>query len=990
MPAWSRRRIVLAAAAAAAVVLVVVVLVVLPLVVRRVAVSQLAAITGRAVALRDVELNLFTGRVALNRFRLAQRDSADPAVEVERLEVRVAPISLLRSNVRVAELTVTRPKIYVTRLGPDRYDFSDLLALIPPPDPSKKPSTRTFTLERLRLIEGAVVARDMVPQPAGLWRLERLDVDGGGITTRRGALPGRVTLKAAINNTPLALDASAVSIAEGRVSARVTLDGFDLASVRAYLPPDLPAAPTAGRLAVDVTLTAERAADGSPNVAVSGAARVDGLAVVRRAQPDAFLTLARVDVKIKDARPLARDVTLAAVELDGLDVRARRDRAGRIDLLALAQPARAASAPTEAAEGPSGPRPGRGPGGPSAASTPTAPASLTPKITIERFALRRGTAALTDETVAPAATLALSDIAVSLEHLTWPGGTPVALDVALGLPGAGRLTVKGSATLQPFSVDVVSSLRGGSIEPYLPYIPLKARLAGSFNGDSRTRVSMAGGTLTASSQGKSWIDNLEVRRPGGGAAPIRVARMEMAGIDFGWPTHARVATVTITKPNVEVERDAAGNITLRELFAVESGDARPSPPPEAAPETEYASVRGTAPPAPPKKRISDDPRGGAVGFPVDVDAFVIDDGYVRFLDRSVQPAFSETLSRFAVRVEGLSTTPGKRARLTSQAIVGGDAALDVRGELAPLGELYADIQGELRDFTLTRVNPYASSFVAWIVDSGKLGIKFRYHIERDQVEASNEVVVENLHVQPTRKEDEVKKRIGLPLGMIVALITDGDNGLRVNLPISGPLTAWRADVSDAVWTVVRNAAVNVLAAPFRAIGRLFTGKNNTIESVGVDPVTFAAGSDVVTPEMAKHLTAVADFLRRAPAVRLTLAPLASRADLESLRAQELTARLQARQREAGLPDFAVVVAAEFARRFPGVQPPAPDEQLARLRTEEPVPEPRVAELLAHRLAAVRDGLVTGEGVPEGRLLAGEGAPPAPAEGDGRVDFRVGQ
>jgi len=34
--------------------------------------------------------------------------------------------------------------------------------------------------------------------------------------------------------------------------------------------------------------------------------------VVQRAQPDAFLTIGRVAVKIKDARPLARDVTLAA------------------------------------------------------------------------------------------------------------------------------------------------------------------------------------------------------------------------------------------------------------------------------------------------------------------------------------------------------------------------------------------------------------------------------------------------------------------------------------------------------------------------------------------------------------------------------------------------------------------------------------------------------------------------------------------------------
>jgi len=958
MPAWSRRRIALAVTGVTAVLLVVGIVFALPVVVRRVAVQKVAALTGRAVALERVELNLFTGRVALDGFRLAQRDSAEPAVEIERLELRVAPTSLIGDHMRVIDLTVTRPKLHVTRLAADRYDFSDLLALIPPPDPAKKPSTTTVTIQRLRVIGGGLVARDQVPQPASVWRIEGLDVDATGIGTRRDAPPGRLAVRARVNDTKLALEASSVEVGAGRLAARVTLDGFDLAAARAYLPADLPAAPTAGRVTLDLTVAAERAPDGTPNVRIAGDARVDGLSVVQRAQPDAFLTIGRVAVKIKDARPLARDVTLAAVEIDGVDLRAHRDRAGRIDLEGLAGPAPSATP----------------------AAAPAGPPPPTPKITIERLVLK-GAAALTDDTVSPAVKLALRDIAVTLEHLTWPGPAPVALDVALGLPTAGTLSVKGTATLQPFSVDVTSSLRGGSIEPYQPYIPMRARLTGSFNGDSRTRVSTAGGTLTATSLGRSWIDNLEVRRPDGGAPPMRIARMEMAGIDFGWPTHARVAAITITKPQVEVERDASGNITLRELFIVdEPGRTQPSASPKPGADGE---------PKRPKKPLSDDPRGGAVGFPVDIAAFVIDDGYVRFQDRSVQPAFSETLSRFNLKVEGLSTAPGKRATLTSQAIVGGDAALDVHGELAPLGELYADIHGELRDFTLTTVNPYASSVVAWIVDRGKLGVKFRYHIERDQLVASNEIVVQNLHVEPTRKEDEVKKRIGLPLGMIVALITDGDDSLRVNLPMSGPLTEWKADLSDAIWAVVKNAAVNIVAAPFRAIGRLFTGKNNTIESVGVNPVTFAAGSDVVTPEMARHLTGVADFLKRAPGVRLTLAPVPSAADLDSLRAQELTARLQAKQRAKGL-DFAVAVAAEFAERFPGVNPPVADEQLARLRAEEPLSEGRVAELLARRTTVVRDELVRAEGVPDARLVAAEGAVPAPAEGEGRVEFRIGQ
>src|ERR1051325_11546273 len=76
-------------------------LVALPTIARRTAVDRLTRLTGRTVALERVRLNLFTGRIALEKFRLAQRNSADPAVEVEGLELRVSVPSLLTNNVRV-------------------------------------------------------------------------------------------------------------------------------------------------------------------------------------------------------------------------------------------------------------------------------------------------------------------------------------------------------------------------------------------------------------------------------------------------------------------------------------------------------------------------------------------------------------------------------------------------------------------------------------------------------------------------------------------------------------------------------------------------------------------------------------------------------------------------------------------------------------------------------------------------------------------------
>ena len=113
------------------------------------------------------------------------------------------------------------------------------------------------------------------------------------------------------------------------------------------------------------------------------------------------------------------------------------------------------------------------------------------------------------------------------------------------------------------------------------------------------------------------------------------------------------------------------------------------------------------------------------------------------------------------------------------------------------------------------MNPYADRFVAWIVDRGKLGVRFHYRVERGQLEASNEVLVSNVHVAPSRQDDEVKKRIGLPLGLIVALITDANNDLKVTLPMSGPLERFTTDFGDAIWTVVKNVVVNITNSGYK-------------------------------------------------------------------------------------------------------------------------------------------------------------------------------
>ena len=77
-----------------------------------------------------------------------------------------------------------------------------------------------------------------------------------------------------------------------------------------------------------------------------------------------------------------------------------------------------------------------------------------------------------------------------------------------------------------------------------------------------------------------------------------------------------------------------------------------------------------------------------------------------------------------------------------------------------------------------------------------------------------------------------------------------------------------------------------------------------------------------------------------------------------------------------------------AQNLPAGDAKTPDEQLAVLQKREPVPEPRVQELLERRLAAAREALVKTEGIAAERLAAREAARESATSGQGRVEFAI--
>ena len=1103
----------------------------LPEIVRQVAVRQVPKAIGRQISIEDIDLNLFTGYVAVRKLRLAERERSEAFVEFERLEGRLSLWRLVRRDIHVRDFRLAGPVVRSVRGQDGRLNFEDLMPEVKQVDIAREPTKWTFTVEHAAIERGRLAVEDRAVSPAADWSVRDLDIETFGVSTRPNSPPGRLKGSLRMGATALEIRWDKFQQAPVKVSGSVKLTGFDLTRVRPYLPPPLRGALASGAVGIElnveytrteegfqtavasgdvtvenvalagegakepplamtrlgvglkrfdlaarevtlsrvelsgldvrlrrdksgaidllalvagpggevpspkaeavpapsappqpgpapkpwkvgverftlgsakVTFTDESVepavrlsavvgselgveygptAEGVPTVLASGDVTVDNVALVRPATKETLVALGRIGVGLKRLDLAGQEVTLSRVELSGLDARLRRDKGGQIDLLALAGPGGEAASPAPKVA------PGRGPAVSTASRKEPAPKPW--KVGVERTKLGGAKVTFTDETVDPAVELIVSKLDAAVDNITWPVRGPASLSLSAGMPGAGTIKVQGPVTLQPLDAELTVSLRDAAVEPYQSYIPVPARFTGRFNGDSKNRIAIKDGKTTLSSKGTSWAEAFEAKLPGAATSLIAIERMDLVDIDFDWPTKAIVGKAGFKRPSVEIERGSDGSLDIVKAFG---GPAAPTAPASTDAPAPAPSAPAPASPAPASPAPAAKPKGLLDTMNLQFGEIRLEEGALRFIDRGTEPAFSEDFSKMDLLVTGLGNKPDQRAKLVFTSVLGGDGGLDIRGDIGPIGApLYLDLVGEIRDLQLPAVNPYAEKAIAWLIRQGNLKYKFTVKVENDQLTATNQIVVGKLRVaKAKRPDDQVKSRLGLPLGLIVALIKDLDGNIVLNVPISGSLKDPKFDLADVIWSSIKNVLVNILISPFRLIGSLFS-KGDQIEEPKVDPVTFPPGSMVLTPSMEEHLLRVADFMRRTPYVTLTMHPVVTPADVEALKASEVAAKLQQFAKERGIADPPKILIAYFQLRMPDEKSPKTvEEQLQLLREHEPVPEAKVKEMQDQRVTVTKERLVKKEGIQDKRLIPGEPSKPAGGSAEGGIEFTVGE
>lgn len=492
-------------------------------------------------------------------------------------------------------------------------------------------------------------------------------------------------------------------------------------------------------------------------------------------------------------------------------------------------------------------------------------------------------------------------------------------------------------------------------------------------------------------------------------APDRTVNVEevLAGPSKGTPSLAtQLGAANAKAKGSGITAGAAAEAANSKAKATGAGAATPpadanagTPPPTSAAKDTHRSRKSRSVPA--ATPVSA-PAPAAPVMPMSIGIVRIIDASANYADFWIQPNFAVGIQTLNGTVEGLSSDPKSRAKVTLDGKVDRYAPVNIDGEVNLLSAAaYSDIKMSFKGLELTTMTPYSGRFAGYKIDKGKLSVDVTYKIEERKLTAEQHFVIDQLQLGERVDSPDA---VHLPLKLAVALLKDRNGVIDLPLPITGSLDDPQFKVGPIIWHAVLNLLEKVATAPFAALGRLFGGHGEEMKFIDFTP-----GSADLDDASKQKLTELSKALQDRTQLQLDV-PIVFSKDLDGpvlakkRLDQTLTARAKGQAtaltdpqqhyrlllaeyqadfgKDADLPASALAIQnAKSKKDAPPVETAIPDLETA-LTGKIEVPDVDLQDLGKKRTRAIQDALLADGGIDASRVFIING--PAKTDDNGKV------
>ncbi len=443
---------------------------------------------GRAVHIGAVAFKPWSLELTVRDLQIAgPAPDSEPQFAVDRVYVDADIQSVLRLAPVLDAIQIDKPVVRVAQTAPGKFDFDDIVAKLknpnPPPDDGK---TAHFALYNIELKDGQVLFRDdTVGQTHDLSGLH-LGIPFISNLESKREIKVVPQLSFGLNGSQFASQAESTPFTDDRkTDASFAIKDLDLKPYLGYIPASVPVKLVSGVLNANLKVAFEQTDKAA--VKLSGDVHATGVQV-HDASNDELLAWKQLDVQLADVQPLAGQVHIARVALDGAQLSLKRGKDGKLRLLdAQGEPLQAKTATADDTKNATesiasseeladdegikdAKNPAQEPAGSDAVASASAaaPAKTAPaakpaasrggagkpawNVVVDELALKQVQGLWVDESVPVPARVQLNDFAMTASKIAWPFKEPFAFqgESALsgdkGVPSTGHIAFSGKAT----------------------------------------------------------------------------------------------------------------------------------------------------------------------------------------------------------------------------------------------------------------------------------------------------------------------------------------------------------------------------------------------------------------------------------------------------------------------------------------------------------------------------------------------------------------
>lgn len=648
------------------------------------------------------------------------------------------------------------------------------------------------------------------------------------------------------------------------------------------------------------------------------------------------------------------------------------------------------------------------------ADVPSAPAAAKPSakpaaggaddapylVTIGRLAMQDWSVRVEDRSHAEPSIFALSPVSLEVQDYSTAPASRSKLDLKAAVNKTGQLGISGTLGLAPFNADLALDLKNIGMLPLQPYatdyVNLRFTQAAVSTKGKLLLETGADGALKGGFKGDASVNNLVTVDKSSSNDFLSWKALSFGGMDVKLqPFAMSVDKVALSDFFARVIIDPTGRLNVQDVKRSAANEDRSlteagsrakdaiaqakaaklakadkaAQAAQAAPPSAVASAPAPAPDAAPLP-------------PIRIGQLTLSGGRVRFTDNFIKPNYTANLKGIGGTVTGLSSDANSNANVALRGEVN-SAPLLISGRINPLKrDLSLDLKAEVRGMELASLSTYADKYVGYGIEKGKLTFEVAYQLENRALKAENRLVLDQLTFGSESTNPEATK---LPVGLAVALLSDRNGVIDINVPIGGSLDDPEFSVGGIILKIIGNAIVKTVTSPFALIGSLFGG-GEELSKLDFDP-----GYASLLPASETRLRSLSKALTERPGLKLDITGRVDpAADLEALKRvaierkvrQLKTRDLQAR---GTLPEGAVVVGKDeypalLARVYKdetfakpknalGLQKTLPTEEMEKLMlANSTVSDSDVLALGARRAQAAKEWLTTTGAVPAERIF----------------------